>query len=162
MTSTLHVVNFAYHASCSDKIFEVSFVSFCSLQYRKKMYIADEKHIYHFLFFYHISVCFTIMNTTMVSCSNHHVILLHRMQELPHIELSLCYHAMLGFATVDVIAVRNVPKGSLGRYRGKQSCWLISRRKTRFLKSWKNVVVQKANVAFEKVCICQGLFEGKC
>ena len=39
-------------------------------------------------------------------------------QEVPHIQLSLCYHAMLGFVTIEVIAVRNVPKGPLGRNQG--------------------------------------------
>ncbi|XP_039268339.2 uncharacterized protein LOC120343268 isoform X1 [Styela clava] len=36
-------------------------------------------------------------------------------EEAPHIQLSLCYDAMLGCLTVDVVAARNVPKGSLGR-----------------------------------------------
>nr|CAB3266769.1 synaptotagmin-7 [Phallusia mammillata] len=44
------------------------------------------------------------------------------LEDLPHIQLSLCYHAMLGFVTVEVIAVRNVPKGTLGRY---QDCYVV-------------------------------------
>lgn len=39
-------------------------------------------------------------------------------EEAPHIQLSLCYHAMLGFVTIEVISVRNVPKGGMGRYQG--------------------------------------------
>ncbi|XP_078484087.1 uncharacterized protein LOC100185761 [Ciona intestinalis] len=42
--------------------------------------------------------------------------------ELPHLQLSLCYHAMLGFVTVEVIAARNIPKGSLGR---SQDCYVV-------------------------------------
>ena len=33
-------------------------------------------------------------------------------------QLSLCYDAMLGFVVAEVISVRNIPKGSLGRYPG--------------------------------------------
>lgn len=43
-------------------------------------------------------------------------------EEVPHIQLSLCYHAMLGFVTIEVIAVRNVPKGPLGR---NQDCYVV-------------------------------------
>jgi len=40
-------------------------------------------------------------------------------------QLSLCYDAMLGFVVADVISVRNIPKGSLGRYPGKQFAVLL-------------------------------------